>query len=89
MKADAAIRRLFVLVLMVLIPGTATAQVVELAARRSSSNQPLLAKPARLQVEDAELAAALTELSQRSGVPLAYSPTLLPAGVRVDCMCQL
>lgn len=48
----------------------------------------LLERPARLRIESRPLAAALAELSTRSGVALAYSPSLIPGGVRVSCSCE-
>jgi len=47
----------------------------------------LLELPARLHVEGALLSDALRELQTRSGVPLAYSPSLLPGQRRVTCDC--
>lgn len=47
-----------------------------------------LAKPARLRVENMPLPDALTELHKRSGVNLAFSPTLLPERRRVTCECE-
>lgn len=55
-------------------------------AARSTSGS-LLEQPARLHVESALLNDALRELQTRSGVPLAYSPSLLPGGFRVTCAC--
>ncbi|MEX0744323.1 MAG: SusC/RagA family TonB-linked outer membrane protein [Phycisphaeraceae bacterium] len=48
----------------------------------------LLTSPARLQVQQVSLATALAALQERSGVHLAFSPTLLPGSVRVSCACQ-
>ncbi len=53
-------------------------------ARASS----LLEQPAHLKVEQALLPAALDELHRRSGVVLAFSPSLLPANLRVTCECE-
>ncbi len=48
----------------------------------------LLATPAGLTVDDQlPLAAALTRLSERSRVQIAFSPSLLPTGHRVACAC--
>jgi TonB-dependent starch-binding outer membrane protein SusC len=61
------------------------------AARLTNGGAPsiisLLARPARLQIGDTTLVAALVQLEQRSGVALAYSPSLLPQEVRVRCDC--
>ena len=47
----------------------------------------LLAAPARLAVSRLPLAEALTRLAERSRLSIAFSPTLLPEGHRVDCDC--
>ena len=47
----------------------------------------LLATPARLAVSGLPLADALSRLAERSRIQIAYSPTLLPAGHRVECDC--
>lgn len=47
----------------------------------------LLARPARLHVEEVPLGAALEGLARTSGVALAYSPSRLPAA-RVSCACS-
>jgi TonB-dependent starch-binding outer membrane protein SusC len=47
-----------------------------------------LALPARLVVVDESLARALTRLYQTSGVPISFSPSRLPSGVRVTCHCE-
>ena len=48
----------------------------------------LLDRPARLRVENVSLADALGELERRSGVPLAYSPSLLPRARSLRCACD-
>ena len=48
----------------------------------------LLDRPARLRVRDVSLADALGELQRRSGVPLAYSPSLLPRARSLRCACD-
>ena len=48
----------------------------------------LLDRPARLRVENVSLADALGELERRSGVPLAYSPSLLPRARLLRCACD-
>ena len=47
----------------------------------------LLATPARLTVKQLSLADALAQLSERSRVQIAFSPSLLPPGHRVVCDC--
>ncbi len=47
----------------------------------------LLAAPARLVVSRLPLADALARLAERSRLQIAFSPTLLPEGHRVDCDC--
>lgn len=46
-----------------------------------------LARPAKLMVRDVSLAAALVDLRHSSGVPIAFSPSLLPA-LSVSCFCE-
>ena len=47
----------------------------------------LLATPARLAIVRMPLADALAQLSERTRVQIAFSPSLLPAGHHVDCDC--
>lgn len=47
----------------------------------------LLATAARLEVVRLPLAEALARLSERSRVQVAFSPSLLPTGYKVDCEC--
>ena len=47
----------------------------------------LLATISRLSVDRAPLGEALVRLAERSNVQIAYSPSLLPADLRVDCDC--
>lgn len=47
----------------------------------------ILSQAARLHVTDRPLEQALIRLQQTSGIPLAYSPTLLPVGRVVTCRC--
>ena len=46
-----------------------------------------LSRPAQLAIDDVPLIAALAELQRRSGVALAFSPSLIPASHRVTCQC--
>jgi len=64
----------------------ATAVVVPLSAAAQDA-LPLLERRARLDVEDVPLADALTALQRTSGVPLAFSPDLLPAAADRTCRC--
>src|SRR5690349_5061306 len=63
-------------------PSGATAQAASPSAATS-----LLERPARLRVRDATLADALGELERRSGVSLAYSPSLLTNKRVQRCAC--
>lgn len=47
-----------------------------------------LARPARLIVRDVLLADALVELSLSSGIPVAFSSSMLPQGKLVSCDCE-
>jgi len=52
-----------------------------------SSEGSLLDVAARLKVTNVRLADALVRLRERSGVPLAFSPSLLPSAI-VSCNCE-
>ena len=65
--------------------GGATAQTAAATASRVAA---LLDRPARLRVQNVSLADALGELERRSGVPLAFSPSLLPRERSLDCDCD-
>lgn len=58
-------------------------QPASLTTKRLSA----LERPARLKITDVSLDEALRALHQRSGVALAYSPSLVPADRRVTCLC--
>ena len=77
--------------LLALSPAPAAgAQHLELAspsARRVVHLTPL-DRPARLEVANTPITDALAELQRRSGVPLAYSPSLLAGAGRVSCACE-
>ena len=47
----------------------------------------LLATVSRFSTDQALLADALVQLAERSQVQIAFSPSLLPSGLRVDCDC--
>jgi len=56
---------------------------------RSDGLPGLLERPALLEVRGVSITEALTNLSEQSGVVVAFSPTLLAAdGRRVDCRCR-
>jgi TonB-linked SusC/RagA family outer membrane protein len=46
-----------------------------------------LSRPAHLEIEHLLLSEALAELQRRSGVALAFSPSLIPKARRVTCHC--
>ncbi len=48
----------------------------------------LLNRPARLQIAFVPLNAGLDTLAKRSGVPLAFSPSMLPEARLVSCACE-
>lgn len=48
----------------------------------------LLDRPARLEVVEVTLEAALRELQRTSGVALAFSPDLLPSEATITCACR-
>lgn len=76
-----------------LLPATLAAQdpgqIALLPGRTGVDPEPgsLLATPARLTVNGLPLAEALSRLSERSHVRIAFSPTLLPEDHRVECDC--
>ena len=83
----------YLLLAALLLPATLAAQdpgrIALLRGRTGVDPEPgsLLAAPARLAVSGLPLADALSRLSERSHVRIAFSPTLLPARHRVDCPC--
>lgn len=73
---------------MFLIVGTASGQVGSLAMD-SGNGASLLDRSAQLVLHGATLGAALTRLSEASGSPVAFSPSLVAAErKRVDCDCR-
>lgn len=85
------VRRLTLCLAFSTVPwGTAFAQMRDLPMGLQSVaiNESLLERPARLQVQNVDLATALTRLTEASGVPVAYSPSLMAADPRsIDCEC--
>jgi hypothetical protein len=67
----------------------ATEATAQLAVARSHVATPLLERPARLEVHALALPHALGELQRRSGVTLAFSPSLLGDAGVVTCVCRL
>ena len=49
----------------------------------------LLATISRLSIDRAPLGEALVRLAERSNIQIAFSPSLLPADLRVDCDCAV
>lgn len=47
-----------------------------------------LLRPVGMDLRDLPLAVALSRLRDRAGLPLAYSPSLIPPDLRVDCECR-
>lgn len=86
MRVAVNTRQLFLGAALVAAPTSGWTQVLRTASTVADT-QSLLGRPAHLHMQQASLLAALTELSQRSGVALAYSPSLLPADARVTCAC--
>lgn len=83
----------YLLLAALLLPATLAAQdpgrIALLRGRTGVDPEPgsLLATPAHLTVSRVPLVDALSRLSERSHVRIAFSPTLLPARHRVDCFC--
>ncbi|MGH7552098.1 MAG: TonB-dependent receptor domain-containing protein, partial [Longimicrobiales bacterium] len=79
----------------VLIASGASAQTGRVALDRHLALKPVgteesnpLDMPARLRIENVALPDGLTELHRRSGVGLAFSPSLLPQTRKVTCLCE-
>lgn len=63
-----------------------TVRAVALSSQ-SSERSSLLERQISLRVEDVTVATALMKLHEASGVPISFSPTLLPQDSRVSCAC--
>jgi TonB-linked SusC/RagA family outer membrane protein len=63
------------------------ASAAEASHPRGDSGAGALSRPARLDVEQVPLGSALAELARRSGILLAYSPSLLESDRLVTCHC--
>ncbi len=61
---------------------------IALSNDASRVERSLLSFPARLKTDGVPLPAALAELQLRSGIPLAFSPTLMSPDRRVSCDCE-
>lgn len=59
-----------------------------LTLRQGGAGSELLNRQAKLSVEGESLVAALTRLHESSGVPLLFSPSVIPADSRVSCACS-
>ena len=93
MSSSALVHRLvpqlaLVLALVLALGVPARAQRTMLTTGHQFPSIALLERPARLQVERVPLIEALRQLDQRSGVLLAYSPSLLPSAQSVSCGCR-
>ncbi len=75
-----------VLVVGMLIPATVAGQV-RVAMDLGQSREALLGREARVDLVDTPLPEALARLQRASGVPIAFSRTLLPPGHLVTCHC--
>jgi len=89
----ARVRVPVLLFLMLLVPAVSgTAQPPTHNAAGALDEMPLqgslLDRQAKLNVDQIELEHALLELTERSEVPLAFSPTRLPRDARVSCQCE-
>jgi TonB-dependent starch-binding outer membrane protein SusC len=70
---------------------TGSAQVSSTLAtgdRNGNADVGALDRPARLLSIDESLPRALTRLYESSGVPVSFSPSRLPADLRVSCACE-
>jgi TonB-linked SusC/RagA family outer membrane protein len=73
---------------LVLAVSAAHAQTAARIAVVGGDQSELLTRAARLQVTDVTLAEALDLLNRQSGVPIAFSRTVLPGDRRVTCACE-
>ena len=64
------------------IPAASDTTIAEQADLRG-----LLGNPSRLSIRHVSLRTALNELTRASGVPLAYSPSMLPKLTDISCSC--
>lgn len=86
-------QRAFVLAFIALIASaladvTFAQNVAAVADKPVSGKASVLDLPARLQVKNVMLGAALTELSERSGIQVAFSPSRLRREGVVSCACS-
>ena len=84
-------RRVPALALVIAVSGLSAPAASGATAQAGPASRPtaaLLDRPARLRVENVSLADALGELERRSGVPFAYSPSLLPRDASLRCACD-
>lgn len=78
--------RVALFAVLMLLPAT-TLSAFETGTPPDVAAQELLAKPARLEVENVTIAEALIALRETAEVNIVFSPTLLPEGRRVTCTC--
>jgi hypothetical protein len=76
--------------LVLLVTGKALAQntTALVAVRSEAASLSLLERRANLDVEKVELGAALQQVSHGTGVPLLFSPSLLPDTHLTTCRCD-
>jgi len=93
-KPSSAARVVSILSLLLLLPRASHGQVEPEAQLSYTGEQApseaaeFLSAPASLTVEDVPLTEALIRLQDNSGVPLAYSPSLLRGENSVSCLCR-
>jgi TonB-linked SusC/RagA family outer membrane protein len=88
MSAPRGIGTILLLTLGLATPAAAQALAQRAEKPSRSASVSLLDRPAKLEVRDAPLARALAELQNRSGVKLAFSPSLLSGASTVTCLCK-
>ncbi len=79
------------LVLIIATGSSAAAQTGRMLVMQADASEPVvpaLRQPAHLVVEEVPISTALTKLYEQSGVPVTFSPSLLPADRRVSCACD-
>lgn len=80
--------RVLATALALLLFTTSVWSQVDVAVQGSEERTTLLLRPAQLDIEKASMADALRALAEASGVPMAFSPSILGRSGLVSCFCR-
>lgn len=80
--------RVLVAALTLFLSATSARSQVRVVLQGAEQPGPLLQKSARLDVENVSVADALKALSEASGIPIAFSPSILARETLVSCSCR-